>query len=90
MAANNDPRPSPAPPPQPPELEGLRRRIDDLDKQIVEMLNQRSRIVVEVGRVKRNGNWPIYAPEREQKVLEHVRGCNQGPLPDRCLEAIWR
>jgi chorismate mutase / prephenate dehydratase len=71
-------------------LEPLRLKIDALDEQIVELLNARARIVVEVGKVKQKQGSPIYAPHREKAVLEKVRKLNQGPLPDRCLEAVYR
>ncbi len=72
------------------ELAPLRKRIDELDRQLVELLNQRAAVVVQIGRVKRDGQSPIYAPEREQRVLEQIRAWNQGPLPNKTLEAIWR
>ena len=73
------------------ELATLRVRIDSLDQQIVALLNERARVVVEIGRIKRDGNSPIYAPEREQQVLTKVREHNKaGPLPNSCLEAIYR
>lgn len=71
-------------------LDELRRQIDDLDAKLVELLNERARVVVQVGKVKQRDQSPVYAPDREQRVLEHVRSLNQGPLPDSCLEAIWR
>jgi len=71
-------------------LAPLRARIDELDRQIVHLLNERAKIVVEVGQVKRAGNAPIYVPDRERRVLEQIRSYNQGPLPDKCVEAIWR
>jgi chorismate mutase/prephenate dehydratase len=71
-------------------LDELRLRIDQLDAQIVELLNQRARIVVEIGKVKQQCNAPIYAPHREKIVLEKVRGLNKGPLPNSCLEAVYR
>src|SRR3954469_3203746 len=80
--------PPPADPSAP--LEKLRLRIDTLDEQIVNLLNQRAQVVVEVGKVKHQTNAPIYAPEREKVVLEKVRRLNKGPLPDRCLEAVYR
>lgn len=73
-----------------PHLAPLRKRIDELDQQIVNLLNERARVVVEIGKAKQRGAGPIYAPDRERIVLEQVRGYNQGPLPDACLEAIWR
>lgn len=78
-------------PVRPNELSPLRTKIDDLDRQIVALLNERARVVIEVGRIKRDGNSPIYAPDREQRVLEQVRQHNKnGPLPNSCLEAIYR
>ena len=71
-------------------LAPLRARIDELDSRLVDLLNERAEVVIEIGKLKRDGDWAIYAPEREQKVLDRVRRQNAGPLPDRCLEAIWR
>src|ERR1041385_4605796 len=73
-----------------PSLEDLRTQIDALDAQIVELLSARARLAVEVGKVKQNTNAPIYAPDREKAVLEKVRNLNKGPLPDRCLDAVYR
>jgi chorismate mutase / prephenate dehydratase len=73
-----------------PALEPLRVRIDSLDEQIVSLLNQRAQVVVEVGKVKQQANAPIYAPEREKVVLDKVRRLNRGPLPNSCLEAVYR
>ncbi len=72
------------------QLAPLRKQIDQLDQQIIQLLNERAEVVVNVGDIKRTGDSPIYAPDREQKVLEQVRAYNQGPLPDSCVEAIWR
>ena len=58
-------------------LAPLRAQIDQLDYQIVSILNQRARIVVEIGKVKQNSNSPIYAPDREKIVLERVRRANK-------------
>ncbi len=71
-------------------LNPLRKRIDELDAQIVKMLNERAEVVVNIGQVKRDEQSPIYAPDREQRVLEQIRRFNTGPLPDSCFEAIWR
>lgn len=91
------PEPTPAPEPASREqvdaqLAPLRERIDTLDQQLVELLNERAKIVIEVGRVKRSAGEavPIYAPDREQAVMRKIRQANQGPLPDPCVEAIWR
>ena len=74
----------------PAELQELRIKIDAVDEQIVRLLNDRARVVVEIGRVKQASGAPIYAPDREKAVLEKIRLSNPGPLPDRCLEAVYR
>lgn len=71
-------------------LEDLRRQIDELDDAIVNMLNARARVVVEIGKLKQATNHPVYAPDRERVVMDKVRRLNRGPLPDRCLEAVYR
>jgi len=83
--------PTPSDQPDQPNLPALRARIDELDRKLVELLNERARVVVEVGRVKQTDGTPIYAPDREQRVLQQVRDYNKdGPLPHSCVEAIWR
>jgi len=73
------------------DLESLRKRIDEIDRQLVELLNERARCAVEVGRVKREtGDASVYNPAREREVLEHVVSLNRGPLSDRTLMAIWK
>jgi chorismate mutase/prephenate dehydratase len=76
--------------PEPVSLEQLRTQIDALDSQIVQLLNARAQVVVEIGKIKQLANVPIYAPDREQAVMEKVRRLNQGPLQNRCLEAVYR
>jgi chorismate mutase/prephenate dehydratase len=71
-------------------LDDLRKRIDELDAQLVKLLNERAQVVVEIGKIKSQADRPIYAPDREKQVLDKVVKVNQGPLPDRTLVAIWR
>src|SRR5665213_4557229 len=71
-------------------LEVYRQQIDELDAKIVDLLNARARVVVHIGKLKQQSNAPIYSPDRERVVLDKVRNLNQGPLSDRCLEAVYR
>ena len=71
-------------------LEELRKRIDALDTQLVQLLNERAEVVVQVGRLKNETDKPIYAPAREKQVFEKIERANTGPLPTKCLKAIWR
>ena len=72
------------------DLESLRRKIDGLDEQLVRLLNDRAKVVVEIGKLKQQSNTPVYAPDREKAVLDRIRAINAGPLPARAMEAIWR
>jgi chorismate mutase/prephenate dehydratase len=80
----------PIPTPQSLSLTDLRARIDALDRRLIDVINERSRLVVEVGKHKQRHNLPIYAPHREAQVLKRVLSHNKGPLPGRTVEAIYR
>jgi len=71
-------------------LDELRKRIDELDNQLVKLLNERARVVVDIGKLKNKTDKPVYAPDREKDVFDRIIKANEGPLPDRCLIAIWR
>jgi chorismate mutase/prephenate dehydratase len=71
-------------------LEDLRNKIDEIDHQLVKLLNERARVVVEIGKLKNKTDKPVYAPEREKEVFAKITRANEGPLPNRCLIAIWR
>ena len=73
-----------------PDLEPLRTRIDELDRALVDLLNERASIVVKVGQAKVRDGLPIYAPDRESAVLKKIISSSEGPLPERTLEGIWR
>ena len=73
-------------------LEELRHDIDRVDEVIVRLLNERARVVCEIGRLKKEQAVPIYQPDREKHVLEHVRGiAGEGPLgPDAIARLFER
>ncbi len=71
-------------------LDAIRVEIDRLDKRLVALLNARSKLVVEVGGLKRHSGIPIYAPHREAEVLGNALKANRGPLPDRAIEGVFR
>jgi chorismate mutase len=71
------------------EISDWRSKIDDLDRKLVELLNQRASAAHEIGKLKRDAGMPIYEPDREQAVFENVRRINAGPLPDHDLLNIY-
>lgn len=72
------------------DLESLRSEIDDLDRQIVKLLNERARLGVEAGRAKVRSGQPIADAKREREVLVRVAIANDGPLPQDALLALYR
>src|ERR1700727_2683713 len=71
------------------EIADWRKKIDELDRRLVELLSERARAAVEIGRLKRNTNLPVYEPDRERVVFENVQQINPGPLPGRDLVRIY-
>jgi chorismate mutase len=70
-------------------LEELRVLIDDVDRRIVELLNERTHVVENIGEVKRLAGLPIYEPKREDLVFANVTKCNQGPMTHAALRGIF-
>lgn len=76
--------------PPPFSLDDLRKGIDEVDAKLIELLNTRAELVVNVGKVKRGDGTPIYAPHREQAVLKKVLEASRGPMLSRTIEAVYR
>ena len=72
-----------------PELEALRRSIDDLDSRILELVAQRVRVVLAVGQFKRERKIAVYDPERERKMLDRLCGQAQHPLDADTVRRIF-
>lgn len=71
------------------DIADWRKKIDELDRKLVQLLSERARAAQEIGRLKRNTNLPVYEPDRERTVFSNVQKLNQGPLPDRDLVRIF-
>jgi len=71
-------------------LDELRQKIDGIDTQILELLNERARCAVEIADIKRAEKSVFYVPERERIVFERLKKKNKGPLPDDAIKAIYR
>lgn len=71
------------------QLDELRRRIDEIDQQLVELLNARARCALAIGQEKRVAGMEVYQPTRETEVLEHVQSINPGPLDDGAVKRLF-
>ena len=67
-----------------------RKAIDKLDAQIVRLLNERTRHVLQIGEIKIKAGEAIYVPHRERSILQRICKLNEGPITGDSLRAIYR
>ncbi|MEJ7138739.1 prephenate dehydratase [Comamonadaceae bacterium SL12-8] len=90
--------PSDAPSPTPPaagqapdpRLLALRGEIDAVDRQLLDLINQRARLAQAVGEVKKHEGSVVFRPEREVQVIANLKDINPGPLAEASVAPIWR
>ena len=70
-------------------LAACRAQIDDLDRRLVALLNERTAIVEVIGRVKKEAQMAVYEPKREEAVYDNIRAANSGPLPNDAVQRIF-
>ena len=72
-------------------LDAIRREIDALDAELLDLLNRRGRAALEVASVKNHEAEPrFYRPEREAALLRRLAAINEGPLPDAEVVRLFR
>ena len=70
-------------------LEDLRKQIDDIDNQLIEVLNARMTIIKEVGALKKSNKTAVYRPEREKSIIDRLYKNHRGFLSRTAIEAIF-
>lgn len=71
------------------EIADWRKKIDELDQQIVKLISERAAAAQQIGKLKQNDKLPVYEPDREKYVFENVKKANPGPLPDGEMQHIY-
>ena len=71
-------------------LDDWRSRINNLDEEILNLLNQRGQAALQIGELKRQQDLPYFAPERESQILDRLVALNGGPLGADAIRAVWR
>ncbi len=71
-------------------VDGLRKKIDQADGKIVELLNQRASLARKIGLRKNLGKEEVYVPGREKEIHQRVSDLNRGPLSGPALHSIYR
>jgi len=71
------------------DIAGWRKRIDEIDKKLLALLNERAKCAVEIGNIKKHAGMEIYDPDREQEILNRLRSKNEGPLSDDSVQRLF-
>ncbi len=70
-------------------IEELRERVDEVDRQLIRILNERARIVQEIVAIKAEAGKPLFDPKREEEILQKVAEENEGPIYDSSMREIF-
>jgi chorismate mutase len=71
------------------DLDGWRKRIDEIDQQLLKLLNERSQCAVDIGHLKKKLSMAAWQPEREAEILRNVVKSNPGPLDDAAIRRLF-
>jgi chorismate mutase / prephenate dehydratase len=71
------------------DLSSLRDAIDRIDAQVLGLLNERTKIAREIGRIKERDGSPVYVPERAEHLIARLVSCSEGPLGEQAIRAIY-
>lgn len=72
------------------ELKKLRDKIDGIDEEILDLLNRRARIVLDIAHIKRRESASFYSPEREKEIIQRLISINKGPFPNDAVKTFFR
>tara|TARA_B100000315_G_scaffold260621_1_gene323470 strand:+ start:1880 stop:2947 length:1068 start_codon:yes stop_codon:yes gene_type:complete len=72
------------------QLQNLRKKIDQIDEKILNLLNQRADEVIKVGKLKKKNNISVYSPEREASMLKRLKSINKGAFRPEDVENVFR
>ena len=70
-------------------IEELRSQVDEVDRELIRILNERARIVQEMVEIKAQAGKPLFDPKREEEILRKVAEVNEGPIYDSSMREIF-
>jgi chorismate mutase len=70
-------------------MDDWRRRIDEIDLQLVDLFNERTTCAIEIGHIKKRLGLEIYSPKREAQVIANVTAANAGPLDAEAIRRLF-
>ncbi len=71
------------------DIDELRKRIDLMDDVLLRVFNERARIALEIGLVKKRRGLPVFDPGREKRIFARMKEENPGPLDDGAVVRLF-
>ncbi len=71
------------------EIDDIRKRIDLLDDVLLRIFNERARLALEIGHLKKDVGLPVFDPAREKRIFARMKGDNPGPLDDGAVVRLF-
>jgi chorismate mutase len=71
-------------------IDDLRERIDSIDGELLRLFNERAKLVLEIGRMKKDQGLPIHMPSREEQIITRVQQENPGPLSPTLVARLYQ
>lgn len=71
------------------DIADWRKKIDDLDRKLVELINERATCAIEIGKLKQDSAMPVYEPDRERIIFDNIAQLNHGPLSQIQLRQVY-
>lgn len=72
------------------EIADWRRKIDDIDDNLLRLFNERAECAVAIGRIKRREKLEVYDPDREHQIMAHMTETNNGPMDEKAVQSLFR
>ena len=71
------------------DISGWRRKIDEIDEKILELLNKRAECAVAIGAIKRENKMPVISKDRENEIMQRIIKRNTGPLSESQIYEVF-
>lgn len=71
------------------DIDAIRREIDRLDDELLQIFNARAALALQIGEIKKERGLPVYDPTREKKIFERIQAANSGPLENEAIIRLF-
>ena len=71
-------------------MDNIRKRIDELDTELLRLLNERAECVVKIGAIKQKERSNVVVPQREKELLDRLTSLNKGPMTEKMVNRLFQ